>query len=90
MEAKKLDATLRVDAEGRLQGDAELLARMANQTFTVQVVGTTITLEPKRLHEIEDLEERRRAYQEFKRQVTRPGGSSLPADWATIRDSIYD
>ncbi|WP_412030125.1 hypothetical protein [Deinococcus yunweiensis] len=92
MEAKKLDALIEIDADGRVHADPEVLSRLTNQTFRVSSDGPTLTLRPgtRRLHEIEDPKERAQAYQEFKRQVTRPGGTSLPADWATIRDSLYD
>lgn len=90
MEAKKLEATIKINADGHLLGDAEVLARLSNQTFTLRMEGTTITLEPLRLHEIEDPRERELAYQEFKQKVMRPGGASLSEDWAGIRDSIYD
>lgn len=95
MEAKRLEATIRIDADGHLIGDAEVLARLSNQTFTVRTAGATITLEPatphpRRLHELEDTRERELAYQELKRRVTHPGGASLSDDWASLRDSIYD
>ena len=88
MEAKKLEATLRVDAEGRLQGDAELLARMTNQTFTVQVVGRTFTLEPKRIHEIEDPHERREALDTLLERVA-IADVPPPPDDHNLRDDIY-
>ena len=45
---------------------------------------------PKMLHEIEDVAERMRAFETFVKLVSRPSEGSLPDDWATIRDSIYD
>ena len=83
---------VRVDDEGRLDTDAETLAKLKNKEFEFQQVGPVLTLEarPRKLHEIEDVAERMAAYEEFKKQIMRPGGGKLPKDWATIRDSIYD
>ena len=81
MEAKKLEATLKIDADGHLVGDPELLARLSNQTFIVRQEGPTFTLRPKRLYEIADPTERRKAFDEFIAKVGHPTGVSWPADY---------
>lgn len=83
---------IEIDAEGTLHADTETLARLRNQRFNLSIEGERMIFEPvqRRLSEIEDVEERKAAYQEFVKQVARPGPSNLPEDWATIRDSIYD
>ncbi|MEF2278447.1 hypothetical protein V3W47_09040 [Deinococcus sp. YIM 134068] len=92
MEAPKLDALIEIDAEGRLHGDAELLARLRNQTFRLSVEGQTITLRPpvRRLSEIEDAGERAEAHRAFKQQVMRPGGGRVPSTRAELNDLVYD
>ncbi|MFC3834366.1 hypothetical protein [Deinococcus rufus] len=89
MEATKLDRLIEIDADGRLFGDAELLARLSNQTFIVKQEGMTFTLRPRRLHEIADPTERRKAFDEFIAKVGHPTGVSWPADY-NVRDDIYD
>lgn len=81
-----------IDAEGTLHANAETLARLKNQRFKLSIEGEKMIFEPaqRRLSEIEGVEERRAAYEEFKKEVMRPGGGNLPKDWATIQDSIYD
>lgn len=81
-----------IDSEGTLHADAETLAKLKNQRFNLSSEGERMIFEPaqRRLSEIEDVEERRAAYEEFKKKVIRSGGGNLPEDWATIRDSIYD
>ncbi|GAA5533051.1 hypothetical protein [Deinococcus aluminii] len=92
MEAPKLDALIEIDAEGRLHGDAELLAHLMNQTFRLSVEGQTITLRPpvRRLSEIEDAGERAEAYAAFKRQVMRRGGGPIPTTRAELNELVYD
>lgn len=93
MEAPELhDALIEIDEQGTLHADASVLSRLKNQRFRLQVRDDTITLAPARprLSQIADLAERERAYQEFVRQVALPSDASLPPDWATIRDGIYD
>ncbi|GAA5501861.1 hypothetical protein Dxin01_01600 [Deinococcus xinjiangensis] len=85
-------AEILIDDEGRLQADAALLSELKGQRFTVEREGGAVILKmrPRRLSEIEDMEERMAAYQAFKKRIMRPGGQQLPSDWETIRDSIYD
>ena len=85
-------AKILIDNEGRVQTDAETLERLKNREFEVQPNGHIIPLtpRPRRLHEIENMEERMAAYEEFVKKIARPGGGQLSDDWATIRDSIYD
>lgn len=92
MEAPQLDTLIEIDAEGRLHGTPELLARLTNQTFRLSVDGQTITLRPpvRRLSEIEDVGERAEAYAAFKRQVIRRGGGPIPTTRAELNDLIYD
>lgn len=96
MEAPKLqDAVIEIDGEGTLHGDDAVLSQLKNQQFRLRVLDRGITLEPLRRHlsEIENAAERMRAFQAFKmglREVVPGTSGTLPDDWATIRDSIYD
>ncbi|BDP44370.1 hypothetical protein DAETH_43390 (plasmid) [Deinococcus aetherius] len=92
MEAPQLDALIEIDAEGRLHGAPELLARLRNQTFRLSVEGQNITLSPpmRRLSEIADAGERAAAYAAFKQQVMRAGGGPVPTTRAEINELVYD
>lgn len=90
MEAPKLDALIEIDAEGRLHGDAELLARLRNQTFRLSVEGQTITLRPpvRRLSEIEDAGERARVRAQVFEELALADVPPLPDDH-DLRADIY-
>lgn len=91
MEAPQLDALIEIDAEGRLHGAPELLARLTNQTFRLSVEGQTITLRPpmRRLSEIADAGERARVRALVLEELAIADVPPLPDDY-DLRADIYD
>ncbi len=83
---------IKPDADGNLVVPKEVLGEVAPDViYSVEREGKTIRLEPqpRKLHEIEDPEERIRAFRDFVKAFARPSGGALP-DWHVIRDGIYD
>lgn len=85
-------AKILIDSEGRVQTDAETLERLKNQHFELQPNGHIVPIppRPRRLHEIEDMEERLAAYEEFKKRLIQPGGENLPKDRAELLEIVYE
>lgn len=84
-------AEILIDDEGRLQADAALLSELKGQRFTVEREGGAVILKmrPRRLSEIEDVDERMKAFEEFMQKIGHSGPVNLPENW-DARDSIYD
>ncbi len=85
--------TILIQPDGTLQLPASVLEQLGTNEVEVRLEGKVVNLEAaphKRIHELETEEERRAAFAVFLSRVAQPTGVSLPEDWATIRDSIYD
>lgn len=83
---------IEIDSEGTLHADAETLSKLKNQRFNLSIEGGRMIFEPaqRRLSEIEDVEERMAAYEEFKKKIMRRGGGKLPTTRAELNDLVYD
>jgi hypothetical protein len=85
--------TIHIEADGTLKLPASILEQLGSNEVEVRLEGRVVHLEatrPKRIHELETEEERKVAFDAWANRVVQPTGVSLPDDWATIRDGIYD
>ena len=83
--------TITISKDGTLKLPRAILELLGDQV-EVKLEGKTVTLEPrsKRISELETPEERLAAFDMWAARVQQPSAATLPTDWATIRDSIYD
>ncbi len=85
--------TIHIEADGTLKLPASILEQLGSNEVDVRLEGRVVHLEaarPKRIFELETQEERKAAFEAWASRVVQPTGVSLPEDWATIRDGIYD
>jgi hypothetical protein len=85
---------IKTDEHGNVLLTKELVEELEpNTVYNIERQGRAIRLEPTprlpKLHEIQDPEERVKAFQEFLKEFSKPSGGELP-DWHIIQDSIYD
>ncbi len=83
--------TITISEDGTLKLPREILELLGDQV-EVKLEGKTVTLEPrsKRISELETVEERLTAFDAWAARAVQPSSATLPEDWATIRDSIYN
>lgn len=86
--------TITINKDGTLQLPEELLEALGSREVNAKLEGGAIRLEPvkrrKRIREHATPEERQQAFQEWASCVVQTTNATLPADWAAIRDGIYD
>jgi hypothetical protein len=83
---------LKPDEHGNLLVPKEVLGEVAEDvTYSVEREGKVLRLEPtpRKLHEIEDPEERAKAFREFMKGFAHKTGVSWPENY-NVRDDIYD
>jgi virulence-associated protein VagC len=83
--------TITIKKDGTLKLPKEALERLGTNQVQVRIEGKSVTLEPRKrkLHEIEDPEERMRAFDEWAAKFAQPTGVQWPPDY-NVRDDIYD
>lgn len=83
-------ATIRED--GTLKLPQQALDALGTREVRLEIDEGRMVIEPRKrkLHEIEDREERAAAYQAFKAKIMRPGGGDLPSTRSELNDVVYD
>jgi antitoxin component of MazEF toxin-antitoxin module len=83
--------TIHIQPDGTLQLPASVLEQLGSNEVELRLEGKTVHLEaarPKRIFELETLEERKVAFAVFLKKIQQSGNPNLP-DWNTLRDEIY-
>ena len=83
---------LKPDENGDLVVPREVLGEgTEHSVYTVEREGNVLRLEPapRKLHDIEDPEERARAVADFMKRIAHKTGVSWPENY-NVRDDIYD
>lgn len=82
--------TITISKDGTLKLPREILELLGDQV-EVKLEGKTVTLEPrpKRISELETVEERRVAVSAFLERIQHSGNANLPV-WHKLQDEIYD
>jgi hypothetical protein len=80
--------------DGKLEVPAEMLGGTSQEeSYSVELEGYLLNIEPtsrpRKIHEIEDPEERAKAVETLLDNISHKTGTALP-EWHVIRDSIYD
>jgi hypothetical protein len=83
--------TITIEKDGTLKLPREALETLGTDQVELKLEGKTVTLEPKhrKLHEIEDPEERMRVFDEWVSRVPQATGVTW-TDHYNVRDDIYD
>lgn len=82
--------TITISKDGTLKLPKDILELLGDQV-EVKLKGKTVTLEPrpKRIHELETVEERRVAVNAFLERIQHSGNANLP-EWHKLQDEMYD
>jgi len=82
--------TITISKDGTLKLPREILELLGDQV-EVKLEGKTVTLKPrpKRISELETVEERRVAVNAFLERIQHSGNTNLPV-WHKLQDEIYD
>ena len=82
--------TITISKDGTLKLPREILELLGEQV-EVKLEGKTVTLEPrpKRISELETVEERRVAVNAFLERIQHSGNANLP-EWHKLQDEMYD
>ena len=83
---------IQIEDDGTLRLPPEALKALGTRFVFLSIEedgNRAVRVRPRRLHEIEDVEERMRHFTKLMQQIGRPGPARLPENWDS-RESIYD